>query len=185
MFLITGLGNTGGEYEKTPHNAGFLFLDCLRETFLKIPSLQISNWENEERLFKSQICKIKKDGELVCMLQKPLTYMNRSGIAVRAVINKFDIDGFVLAHDDLDIPLGKYKIQKEKSPKGHNGVISVESNLGTSDFLRVRIGIENRGERKIPGEDYVLQKYSDEELDTLKVTIEESIQELLSTIFEL
>lgn len=111
--------------------------------------------------------------------------MNRSGIAVRAVINKFDIDGFVLAHDDLDIPLGKYKIQKEKSPKGHNGVISVESNLGTSDFLRVRIGIENRGERKIPGEDYVLQKYTEEELDTLKVAIEESIQELLSTIFEL
>ena len=185
MFLITGLGNTGGEYEKTPHNAGFLFLDTLRETLLKISSLQISNWENEERLFKSQICKIKKNGELVCMLQKPLTYMNRSGIAVRSVINKFDIDGFVLAHDDLDIPLGKYKIQKEKSPKGHNGVISVESNLGTSDFLRVRVGIENRGERKIPGEEYVLQKYSQEEIDTLKVTIEESIQDLLSTIFEL
>jgi PTH1 family peptidyl-tRNA hydrolase len=183
MFLITGLGNIGKEYESTPHNVGFLFLDILKERLSHIPSLQVSEWINEEKLFSSDICKVKKNGELIFLLQKPRTYMNRSGIAVRSVLNKFEVDGFVLIHDDLDIPLGKYKLQSEKSPKGHKGVISVEGNLGTSNFFRVRVGIDNRGERKIPGEEYVLQKYSNEELETLRESLEGGIDDLLS-IFE-
>lgn len=183
MLLITGLGNIGKEYENTPHNVGFVFLDVLREELSKKDGLQVSEWINEEKLFNSQLCKIKKDGEVILILQKPLTYMNRSGIAVRSVVSKFDIDAFILIHDDLDISLGKYKIQSGKSPKGHKGVISVEGNIGTSEFLRVRIGIENREGRTIPGEDYVLQKYSEDELTTLKECVHESVQELLSTIF--
>ncbi len=185
MFLITGLGNPGREYENTPHNAGFTFVNSLRESLLKNPHLQVSEWENEEKLFNSEVCKIKRGGELIGILQKPLTYMNRSGVAVQLLMKKFDIDIFVLAHDDLDIELGEYKIQEGKSPKGHNGILSVENALSSKDFTRVRIGIENRSNHNIPGEDYVLQKYSGKELEVLENTIQESISNLLPSISEL
>jgi peptidyl-tRNA hydrolase, PTH1 family len=181
MFLITGLGNPGKEYENTPHNAGFMFLDILKEELSRREDLQVSDWIAEEKLFLSHICKIKREGELIGILQKPITYMNRSGSAVKLVHNKFDIQKYILVHDDLDIQLGKYKIQEEKSPKGHNGVLSIESALGTTNFTRVRIGIENREDRRIPGEDYVLKRYSALELQTIEECIYDSIKELTTT----
>ncbi|MGI6423434.1 MAG: aminoacyl-tRNA hydrolase [Candidatus Dojkabacteria bacterium] len=184
MFLIVGLGNVGKEYIDTPHNSGFLFLDILRERLLDISSLQVSEWINEKKLFQSEICKIKRDGEVIFLLQKPLTYMNRSGDAVRMIVEKFAPKSIILAHDDLDILLGRYKIGVEKSPKGHRGVLSVEEGIGRKDFLRVRIGVDNRGEREIPGEEYVLQRCSDAELSALTVSVKNAVEELLST-FEL
>jgi PTH1 family peptidyl-tRNA hydrolase len=82
--------------------------------------------------------------------------------------------------------LGDYKIQKNKSPKGHNGVKSVEKALGFTDFWRVRIGIDNRTEdSRIPGEDYVLQRMNKEEREILKSTCVEACEELLFTeVFE-
>lgn len=177
MFLITGLGNFGKEYSNTPHNAGFLFVDSFREYLLKNSNLQISEWENEKKLFLSEICKIKRDGELIGILQKPLTYMNGSGSAVKLLQKKYKIDEYILAHDDLDIQLGNFKIQKGKSPKGHKGVMSVEDVLGKKEFLRIRIGIENRGERVIPGDEYVLIPYSKKEIAILSGCIEDSIVE--------
>lgn len=182
MLLISGLGNIGKEYENTPHNSGFLFVDTLREILTHVPTLQVSQWVDENKLFSSEICKVKRDGETICILQKPLTYMNLSGKAVKQIYEKFNIQKFVLVHDDLDIQLGKYKIQEGKSPKGHNGVLSVENSLNMQDFTRVRIGIENRGGRNIPGEDYVLIKYSKDELLLLNECISESIEELLTSV---
>lgn len=184
MLLITGLGNPGKEYEETPHNAGFLCLEALKRN-LSEKGYQVSDWENEEKLFSSQISKVKDDGELICILQKPFTYMNKSGIAVKRIMEKFSINQFVLLHDDLDIQLGKYKIQREKSPKGHNGVLSVEQALGSTGFWRIRIGIESREGRNIPGEEYVIRKYSKKEYQELLFVVETSAQELLSTIFPL
>lgn len=182
MFLITGLGNPGFEYEKTPHNAGFLFVDAFME-YLRAKGYEVSDWENEERMFNSEISMVRSNGELIGMIQKPLTFMNRSGVAVKSIYSKFDITQFVLAHDDLDILLGKYKIQNDKAPKGHNGVKSVEDSLGTTDFVRVRIGIENRQEDiDIPGEQYVLMRYSDKEIEDLKFAIQDSIEELISSL---
>jgi peptidyl-tRNA hydrolase, PTH1 family len=182
MYLITGLGNPGKEYERTPHNAGFMFVERLKELLSFVPSIQVGDWENEEKLFSSHICKIKRDGELVAILQKPMRYMNNSGIAVKEIMKKFKVERFILVHDDLDISLGSYKIQDGKSPKGHNGVLSVESAIDTSNFLRVRLGIENRKDIQIPGEDYVLQKYKEEELETLNESITDSIFELKTTL---
>lgn len=184
MLLITGLGNPGKEYEYTPHNAGFLCLESLKRNIFE-KGYDVSDWENEEKLFHSEISKVKEGGELICILQKPLTYMNKSGSAVKSIMKKFNVDQFVLLHDDLDIQLGKYKIQREKSPKGHNGVLSVEQALGSTDFWRVRIGIENRGDRNIPGEEYVIREYSKKEYDELLFATKIAAQELLSTIFPL
>jgi len=184
MFLITGLGNPGKEYVNTPHNAGYFFVDSVREYLLSNSNLQISDWKSE-KMFLSEICKIKRDGELLGVLQKPLTYMNLSGSAVRLILKKFKVDKYILAHDDLDIPLGKYKIQEGKSPKGHNGVSSVESVLEKKDFLRVRLGIENRGGRIIAGEEYVLMPFSKKERAILNGCIQISIENLLSEYLEL
>ncbi len=111
MFLITGLGNPGKEYENTPHNAGSFFVDSLREYLLSNTNLQISDWKSE-KIFLSDICRIKKDGELIGYY-KPLTYMNLSGSVVKLIFKKFKIEEYIL-YDDLDIPLGKFKIQEVK-----------------------------------------------------------------------
>ena len=108
--------------------------------------------------------------------------MNNSGQAVSKVIKKYDIEkleeNFILIHDDLDIPFGKYKIQKSKSPKGHNGVADVESLLQTTKFQRVRVGIESRIEKNIPGEDFVLMNFTKDE----QIVLDEVIDDVVNTI---
>jgi len=184
MKLIVGLGNPGKEYVNTPHNAGFVFLDALREKFMYQDTLYPTDWKTEDT-FLSDIAFIKDGSKIVAILQKPSTFMNLSGEAVEKIIRKFDIEpsnDLILVHDDLDIQLGEFKIQKGKSPIGHNGVISVEEHLGIKDFKRVRIGIENRSNKNIPGLDYVLMKYSKEEQTTLEETVQEAIKGILSDI---
>lgn len=179
MLIITGLGNFGKEYANTPHNAGYMFVDEFREYLVQNSNLQVSEWEDEKKLFLSELCKIKRGGELIGILQKPLTYMNSSGSAVKLLLKKYKAEKYILAHDDLDIPLDNCKIQKGKSPKGHRGILSVEGVLPDKDFLRVRIGIENRKDRIIPGEEYVLIPYSKKEIAILKGCIQESVIDLI------
>lgn len=180
MFIVTGLGNPGKQFENTPHNAGYMFVDQLMEFLMQERSLEVGDWSNEKRMFLSSICRIKKDGELIGILQKPLTYMNTSGNAVKQLLNKFPCDGYVLVHDDLDMPLGRYKIQFGKSPKSHKGVLSVESALKDKAFLRVRVGVDNRKSRIISGDEYVLMPYTDKELALLKKCIKDGILDLVN-----
>lgn len=179
MFIVTGLGNPTDQYENTPHNCGYMFVDILRDFLFQNTNLDISEWIGEKKLFLSDICKIKKGGELIGILQKPLTYMNNSGSAVNLLVRKYPDSEYILAHDDLDIPLGHYKVQKGKSPKGHKGVLSVESVIKDKDFFRVRLGIDNRGNRLIGGEEYVLIPYNKKEIEILKSTINLAIPVLL------
>lgn len=159
MKLIVGLGNPGEKFQKTRHNAGFLVLD---ELILKIANNQfpISNWVQSKK-FNAEIAKNEK-----IILAKPQTFMNDSGSAVSAITSYFKITSsqVYIVHDDLDIKLGDYKIQKGVGPKVHNGINSIEEKLGTKDFWRVRIGIENRSmESKELGDIYVLQNFTSEE----------------------
>jgi len=161
--LIVGLGNPGKEYIKTRHNAGFIFLDKLSSNFLV------------EQKFKSEFCTaILKDKKLI--LAKPQTYMNSSGEAVLAIMQfyKLEPSELLVAHDDLDIKLGDYKLQFNKGPKVHNGILSIENLLSTSAFWRLRIGIDNRSEelkKNISGSDYVLGRFNEEELNILDKTL--------------
>lgn len=183
MKLITGLGNPGKEYENTRHNAGFMFVDALREKFLYQNTLVATEWRTETT-FQSEISFIKKGSQIVAILQKPQTFMNNSGIAIEKIMKKFDISTgeFTLVHDDLDVKLGDFKIQLGKSPLGHNGVLSVESALKTKEFRRVRLGVENREEKNIPGMDYVLGKLNKEERETFDEEIDSAVQSILSDI---
>lgn len=183
MKLVIGLGNPTKEYANTRHNAGFIFLDAFREKFLFQKDIYVTEWR-EEDTFQSEIAFIKRGSTIIAILQKPLTYMNNAGEAVKKVTKKFDIEKeeIVLVHDDLDIKLGEFKIQVGKSPLGHNGIKSVEDKLGFIEFKRVRIGVENRENRNISGLDYVLMKFSKEERPILEEVIEDASKVLLSEI---
>ena len=178
MYLIIGLGNPGDEYKDNRHNVGYMFLDRLIRN-LKENGYEERGWKNE-KIFESEINVL--EGEKKIVLLRPTTFMNNSGIAVKKALKKYTVNDIskelLVVHDDLDIPLGQYKIQLEKSPKGHNGVISIEDHLGTAKFLRVRLGVDNRGEKKIPGEKYVLMDLSEDEKVSLFEAIDSAIDEL-------
>lgn len=185
MILILGLGNPGEKYRNTRHNAGFIFLDEIRE-FLGWDNLyQVGDWDSDAT-FHSQLCSIKVDGEKRILLAKPTTFMNSSGIAARKLVRKNSISvlsDFILVHDDLDLKLGSYKIQRAKAPRVHNGVNSVQSHLATLDFLRIRIGIDNRDpSSSIPGDEYVLGRMSEEEVNKLREASLDAIKNLRSVL---
>ena len=185
MKLITGLGNPGEKYQKSRHNVGFLVVERLRERFLFQKNFTVTDWE-EESTFMSELAFLKQGSKVLVIFQKPLTFMNNSGQAVSKVVKKYGIENleknFILLHDDLDISLGKYKIQKTKSPKGHNGVKDVEDMLKTNKFQRVRIGIESRLDKNIPGDEYVLKKFSKDEQIILGEVIEDVVNTILAEI---
>jgi len=185
MILVTGIGNKDMKYHNTRHNAGYYAVKIMHQA-LRFESFMADRAFRYDRVLLSEITTAKWGNKDVVILQKTQTNMNNAGEAVKRVYDKYDIDEFVLFHDDLDICLGDYKIQKGKSPKGHNGVKSIEKELGTTDFWRVRIGVDNRDEsNKIPGEEYVLQRFSKEETEILKSTCVEACEELLFTeVFE-
>ncbi len=176
--LIVGLGNVGRDYAKTRHNAGFLFLDSLTNEEFR-----------EEPKFKALISKFEAGSSK--LLAKPVTMMNLSGDSVQLILNFYKIkpEEILVAHDDLDIQFGKYKIQFDKGPRIHNGVNDIESRLRTTKFWRLRIGIENRDQREnsetithnsqhITGRDYVLGKFTYEELQVLNATFKEVLNNL-------
>ncbi len=180
MILFVGLGNLGEKYEKTPHNAGFRALDKLRNYLGYTPTYDVGDWEFD-KYAESFISLGKTDLSTKFVLAKPTTFMNHSGRSVQELVKKFKINlekELVIFYDDLDIKLGSYKIARGKAPKGHNGLISVFQHIRTLDFLTVRIGIDNRVDRNIPGEDYVLKNFTKEELETLDEAIGEAIKKL-------
>jgi len=180
MILFVGLGNPGAKYEKTPHNAGFMALEKLRIFLAHTSAYDIGDWEFD-KYAQASVCIGKSDNERRFVLAKPLTFMNKSGGAVEYLIDKFEINPeseLVVFYDDLDIKLGDMKITKGKNPKGHKGLMSIFNSIRFHNFLSVRIGIDNRENENISGEDYVLREYSDEELKILDKAIAESIKKV-------
>ncbi|MEI7795112.1 MAG: aminoacyl-tRNA hydrolase [Methylococcaceae bacterium] len=130
--LIVGLGNPGQQYEKTRHNAGFLFLDYLFS----------GSWLNESR-FNGQTASMIIENTPVQLL-KPMAFMNRSGQAVGnlARYHKIDFNEILVVHDELDFKAGVVKLKKGGGHAGHNGLKDIIAHLGSSDFYRLRIGID-------------------------------------------
>jgi peptidyl-tRNA hydrolase, PTH1 family len=134
VFLVVGLGNPGIEYQFTPHNAGFLAIDRLAEQY----SAVVGN-----RRCKALTATIRIAGREV-ILAKPETWMNLSGMAVKALVEEYGADpakDLVILHDELDLPLGALKIRERGRDAGHNGVRSIINILGSQEWTRVRIGV--------------------------------------------
>ena len=165
MKLIVGLGNPGDRYVGTRHNTGFFVVEKLQlDVFPDFP------WKFENK-FNADISMAGS-----AILVKPLSFINSSGEVVKKLVNfyKIDKENLIVVHDDLDIRLGEWKKQFSQGPKLHNGLLSIEEKLGTIDFWRFRVGVDNRTvDNRISGEDYVLQPFFEEEITLLnKATIE-------------
>ena len=172
MKLIVGLGNPGKKYARNRHNVGAMCADYLCEEMQKstVNSQNYTSRFKNERHLLSDIAMIELVHEKI-LIAKPQTFMNRSGDAVIRLITNYQlpITDILVVHDDLDIPLGKSKIQLATGPKVHNGLLSIEEKLGTDQFWRIRIGVENRDPaNRLSGEAYVLQDFTPEEYTRVK-----------------
>lgn len=160
MKLIVGLGNPGNEYINTRHNIGFSLLDVIAKE-------KGFNFDNEK--FNAEYSIINIDGEKV-MLIKPLSYMNLSGTVVKKYMDYFKItkDDLLIIQDDLDMPLGRIRFVYNSSSGGHNGIKNIEEFISTREYIRLKIGISN--DKDIDTKDYVLSKFSKNDLEILNNT---------------
>lgn len=164
MKLIVGLGNPGKKYEHTRHNAGFLAISQFQKQHE-----EFKEWKFNKK-FNAEISPATINNEKV-MLAKPQTFMNSSGMAVKAMVQFYKLepkDVWVI-HDDLDLPLGTLRIKTGGSSAGHNGVQSIIDVLGT-DFARFRIGIAEE-EKNEEAEQFVLKPFALLDTVQLKHTI--------------
>jgi len=147
MFLVVGLGNPREEYENTPHNLGFRVVDLLAERH----AIRVNRKDSKALMGVGEI-----SGRPV-MLAKPQTYMNLSGTSVEPLMVKHSIaaEDLILVYDELDLPWGEMKIKPRGSAAGHHGMESIIAHLGTTDFVRVRLGI-NPGRNLREGAEYLL-----------------------------
>jgi len=147
MFLVAGLGNPGEEYAQSPHNLGFLVVDLLAERH----GIRVNRKDSRALIGLGAI-----DGHPV-MLAKPQTYMNLSGESLAPLMEKHEIgvDRLIVVYDELDLGWLALKIKPKGSPAGHNGMKSVIGCLGTSEIVRVRMGI-HPGHPLDSGKDYLL-----------------------------
>jgi PTH1 family peptidyl-tRNA hydrolase len=171
MILIIGLGNPGPKFAKTRHNMGFRVVD----KFAKENSF--SNWGESKKnnclYTKKEIA--AKEIELI----KPLAFMNNSGRVVKSIAKKHYLkpENIVIVHDDIDLTLGKIRIVQNRGAAGHKGVQSIINELGTKNFIRIRMGIEPRSTFHFqPTNEFVLQKFTKEEEKILKLAIEKAVK---------
>ena len=176
MKLIVGLGNPGIEYQFTPHNLGFLAVDRLAERW----RLEVKNRHCQALTARTAV------GEETVLLAKPETYMNLSGLAVRELVEEYEVapeQDLIVIYDELDLPFGALRIRPRGGTAGHNGMESILGALGTDQFLRVRLGIAP--DHKVSdGAGYVLSQFRrsqykvlDEVLDTAAEAVEMILRE--------
>src|SRR5258707_10209997 len=155
LHLIVGLGNPGGEYAKTRHNAGFLVAECLAARWQ-------AAWTYEKK-FNTMVARAQR-GSRELFLCEPQTYMNSSGEAVAALVKFYQVPlaGLLVVVDDADLPLGEIRLRPGGSSGGHHGLESIEQHLGARDYARQRIGIGRQsGAREITV--YVLGRFNSTE----------------------
>jgi PTH1 family peptidyl-tRNA hydrolase len=149
LNAIVGLGNPGPEHVQTRHNAGFWFVEALANQYK-------GNFRSHAK-YHGEVCRIEIAGQELTLL-KPQTYMNRSGLAVRALCDYLKIPSqqVLIAYDELDLPLGSARFKFGGGAGGHNGVRDTATHLG-AEFWRLRIGIGHPG-NKSEVIDYVLRR---------------------------
>lgn len=170
MWMIVGLGNPGKKYGRNRHNIGFMVLDAVVERE------GLRAWRDN---FGGKVCSCAIDGHNLIIF-KPMEFMNQSGFAVARVAHFHQVEPshIIVIHDDIDLPLGRIRLKAGGGHGGHNGVRSIASQLGSPDFLRVRLGVgkPTREDGVTPGEGeisrYVLSDFTASE----QPTVDELIQ---------
>nr|WP_072867463.1 aminoacyl-tRNA hydrolase [Desulfofundulus thermosubterraneus] len=155
MWLVVGLGNPGPEYARTRHNVGFMVVDRLaRDLDIKI-----------DRVFLRALVGQGQVAGQRLVLAKPLTYMNRSGEAVTALLNWYKLtpSQLLVVSDDLDLPTGRLRLRKSGGDGGHKGLRSIIELVGSREFARLRVGIGRPSGSDYQVVDWVLSRFTEEE----------------------
>jgi PTH1 family peptidyl-tRNA hydrolase len=183
MKLVVGLGNPGREYAGTRHNIGFEVLD----KFAAKIGL-IANPSDFDRQARTNFEGLTLDGPAILanaqerfLLLKPLTFMNLSGKSVQAAKAFYQLSDadLIIVLDDLALPCGKIRLRANGSSGGHNGLRDIERALGTSDYPRLRVGIDPKPDR-VPQRDYVLGRFTEEQRKLVTPAIDRAAEALLT-----
>jgi PTH1 family peptidyl-tRNA hydrolase len=173
--LIVGLGNPGRKYARTKHNMGFLAL----EEFIRLQPARLSELRGKRSSsFQAWFWK-PDEGVLPWILAKPYTYMNRSGIAVRQLLQEYrlSLEQTLVLHDELDLPLGKLRFKFQGGLAGHRGLGSIAQECASREFYRLRLGIG----RPEPGSEvvaHVLSGFAPQELDCVQEVLDTAAKAL-------
>ncbi|MFC1789530.1 aminoacyl-tRNA hydrolase [Patescibacteria group bacterium] len=170
MIIVLGLGNPGEKYQNTRHNVGFQTLDVLQKEN-NFPDFKLS------RKFNSDITKGVLSGEKVILI-KPRSFMNNSGKPAKYLMKFYDLQtsNLWIIHDDIDLPIGKFKIVKNRGSAGHKGVESIKNELKNNEFIRFRIGIQPKIGKPKSSESFVLQSFDKSEKKSLKNVIKKTAE---------
>ena len=183
MKLIVGLGNPGRRYAHNRHNVGFV---CLNH-FARMQGIRFDKKQCKARIGLGEVAGSK------VVVAKPQTYMNRSGQSVGLLVGKFDVspDDLLVIHDDLDLPVGKIRIRQDGSSGGHKGVGSIITELGSQNFIRIRVGIgrpvKNEGFTELSEADikaYVLSDFTPDEKQAITQVIPRVSEAILCLLTE-
>ena len=168
MLLLVGLGNPNPNNSNNRHNVGFLIIDAINEKF---------KLSKQKPKFKGLLTTGKIDEQKVFAI-KPLTFMNNSGVCIKELIDYFKIDvkNVFVFHDDMDIDIGKIKVKFGGSNAGHNGIESIDKNIG-KNYARIRIGI-GRPQKNSTGAEHVLDNFSNDEKDNMEKVTNNIIESL-------
>ena len=161
-FLIVGLGNVGPKYSNTRHNTGFAAVDHLANEFgISTNKIKFKALFGTGLIEKTKVALIK-----------PTTFMNNSGEAVELARNFFKLtpEQIIVLYDDISFDVGQFKIKTKGSSGGHNGLKSIENSIGSSEYLRIKIGISAKPNAKIVLSDWVLSKFNSLEQSILEET---------------
>lgn len=176
LRLVVGLGNPGMAYQHTRHNAGFLAIDVIADAH-GFPggslSLDGNVWVARGRIGPTDV-----------LIAKPLTFMNRSGLPIRRLADRFGIscEDLLVVHDDIDLELGRIKIKEKGGDGGHRGISSLIDAFGRNDFIRLRIGI-SRPQPGVSVTDHVLGRFTAEQQKVLTPTLDR-IQNVVAAILQ-
>ena len=164
MVIIAGLGNPTTEYENTRHNIGFMAIDALADKY----NIHVMDCKHKALIGKGII------GGTKVILAKPLTYMNLSGEAIRAIVDYYKVDPtseLIVIYDDISLDVGQLRIRKKGSAGGHNGIKNIIAHLGDDTFLRIKIGVGEKP-KGYDLADYVLENFSKEDLEVMRESLE-------------
>lgn len=189
MKIVVGLGNPGEKYKNTRHNAGFLVIDKLVDNLPNRPNHpESSKWTTESN---SEIIKTQIATQSVLLL-KPLTFMNLSGKEIKKAMIKNNIspEDLIVVYDDIDIPFGEIRVRQGGGSAGHNGINSIVEEVGSDNFIRVRIGInptrsvslEPTPHNLLPIADFVLEDFTPEEKEKLEKIMEDTATKIYQII---
>jgi PTH1 family peptidyl-tRNA hydrolase len=165
MKVVVGLGNPGGKYDGTRHNVGFAVVDGLAEA----PGAGRS-----QSRFQAQVAELNEGGQKV-LLVKPETFMNLSGRCVRQLMDYYQVplSDLLVVCDDINLPLGKLRVRARGTHGGHNGLRNIQEHLGTTEYARLRIGVDAPREDAV---DHVLGRFRPAERRVIEDAVSLAVQ---------